>query len=101
LNILTYDTPGRIAREKSIFHYLEGESYDSFIVSDFKPLFLEDILANMTDTEKADLVATCQSLTNKECIFDYYITGQSCLISPCHTSLVLLCFQLNDAFWAM
>ena len=41
---------------------------------EFKPLFHEDVTANMTDAQKANAKSICGD--NKECIFDLAITGE-------------------------
>ena len=65
---------GRILAVDSPFYYASGESYSTFENKGFKPLFLEDVLKNMTDAEEAEAKATCGE--NKECLFDFAVTGR-------------------------
>ena len=67
-------SPGRILAVDSLFYYASGESYSTFKNKGFKPLFLEDVLHNMTDAERANAKATCGD--NKECLFDFAVTGR-------------------------
>ena len=76
IHFVVCDVSGRVSSANSIFIYLTGETYSGFNPIDFTPLFLVDILANMTSEQLIDVETTCKSLTNKECIFDYYITGK-------------------------
>ncbi|KAK2172014.1 hypothetical protein NP493_1002g01061 [Ridgeia piscesae] len=64
----------RIQPADSLFYYAPGESYLTFARTDFKPLFLEDVRSRMTDEQWATAKQTCQD--NKECLFDYAITGK-------------------------
>ncbi|KAK2162836.1 hypothetical protein NP493_1501g01029 [Ridgeia piscesae] len=57
----------------SLFYYASGESYSTFAQTDFKPLFLEDVLANMSPDEKTKATKTCGD--NKECLFDFAVTA--------------------------
>ncbi|KAK2160812.1 hypothetical protein NP493_1626g00009 [Ridgeia piscesae] len=63
----------RILAVDSLFYYASGESYSTFVHKEFKPLFLEDVLNNMTDAERVKAKATCGE--NKECLFDFAVTG--------------------------
>ncbi|KAK2165542.1 hypothetical protein NP493_1362g01013 [Ridgeia piscesae] len=63
----------RILKVDSLFHYASGESFSTFENKEFKPLFLEDIVNNMTNTERKKAEETCGK--NKECIFDFAVTG--------------------------
>ncbi|KAK2175059.1 hypothetical protein NP493_751g01026 [Ridgeia piscesae] len=63
----------RIDQVDSLFFYVKGESYLTYAHPEFKPLFLEDVTANMTDKEKANAKKICGD--NKECIFDLAITA--------------------------
>ena len=67
--------PGRILAVDSLFYYASGESYSTFVHKEFKPLFLEDVLNNMTDAERVKAKATCGE--NKECLFDFAVTGRN------------------------
>ncbi|KAK2162840.1 hypothetical protein NP493_1501g01086 [Ridgeia piscesae] len=64
----------RINQVDSLFYYVNGESYLTYAHPEFKPLFLEDVTANMTDAQKAKAKRICGD--NKECIFDLAITGK-------------------------
>ncbi|KAK2166194.1 hypothetical protein NP493_1330g01003 [Ridgeia piscesae] len=77
---------GRILAVDSLFYYASGERYSTFAHKEFKPLFLEDVLKNMTAAERAKAQATCGE--NKECLFDFAVTGMSTLLNIVHT----LCF---------
>jgi len=58
----------------SLFYYASGESYSTFAQTDFKPLFLDDVLANMSPNEITEAKKTCGD--NKECLFDFAVTGE-------------------------
>ncbi|KAK2181108.1 hypothetical protein NP493_410g01020 [Ridgeia piscesae] len=64
----------RIQKIDSIFYYAPGEGYSTFAHTEFKPLFLEDVLANMTDAQLQRAKQTCGD--NKECLFDFAVTGK-------------------------
>ena len=57
----------------SLFYYAPGESYWTFARTEFQPLFLEDVLANMTTAQRTKAEETCED--NKECLFDFAVTG--------------------------
>jgi len=57
-----------------LFYYASGESYSTFAQTDFKPLFLDDVLANMSPNEITEAKKTCGD--NKECLFDFAVTGE-------------------------
>ncbi|KAK2158335.1 hypothetical protein NP493_1807g00024 [Ridgeia piscesae] len=63
----------RILAVDSLFYYASGESYSTFAHKEFKPLFLEDVLKNMTKAERDKAEKTCGE--NKECLFDFAVTG--------------------------
>ena len=65
---------GRIEQVDSLFYYVTGESYLTYAHTEFKPLFLEDVLANMTATQRATAKQICGD--NKECVFDFAVTGE-------------------------
>ena len=72
--------PGRIQGDvDSLFHYAAGESYSTFARTGFKPLFIEDVLKNMTAAKSAEATKTCGD--NKECLFDFAVTGNAILLS--------------------
>ena len=65
---------GRIQGDlDSLFHYAPGESYSTFARTGFKPLFIEDVVKNMTAAKRAEATKTCGD--NKECLFDFAVTG--------------------------
>ena len=64
---------GRIEELDSLFHYGPGEDYSTYAKSDFTPRFLEDVLANMTSSQRDMAHKTCGD--NNECLFDFAITG--------------------------
>ena len=72
-NTLLFLWPGRIDSLDSLFYYAPGESYLIYARTDFKPLFIEDVLRNMTTEWRTKAKETCGD--NKECIFDYAVTG--------------------------
>ncbi|KAK2171616.1 hypothetical protein NP493_1050g00004 [Ridgeia piscesae] len=55
----------RIAKIDSLFYYAPGESYATFARTTFTPRFLEDVLANMTPSQREMAQKTCGN--NKEC----------------------------------
>ena len=61
-----------------MFYYAPSTSYSSYAASGFQPLFVEDVLANMTYTQRLKATETCGD--NKECLFDFVVTGE-CLMS--------------------
>ena len=69
-----YVYSGRIENVDSLFHYAPGESYSTFARTEFQPLFLEDVLANMTDVQRTKAEQTCGE--NIECVFDFAVTGE-------------------------
>lgn len=66
---------GRITSAESIFHYTDGSNYQTFARADFRPLFLSELLSNMTAADRAAAEAKCSG--NAECLFDYVVTGES------------------------
>ncbi|KAK2180866.1 hypothetical protein NP493_421g00002 [Ridgeia piscesae] len=64
----------RIEELDSLFHYAPGENYSTYAKSEFTPRFLEDVLANMTSSQREMAQNTCGD--NKECLFDFAITGK-------------------------
>lgn len=71
--------PGRTEKIDSLFYYSPGESYSTYANTEFQPLFLEDVLANMTEAQRTKAQETCGE--NKECLFDLAITGRNHIIS--------------------
>ena len=57
-----------------MFHYASDESHATFAHTEFKPLFIEDVLAKMTPAQRAKAKKICGD--NKECLFDFAVTGQ-------------------------
>ena len=72
----------------SLFYYPAGSDYNTFNIKNFTPLFLEDVLANMTTAQKTEAKKTCGE--NKECLFDFALTGQCCLASIVYCCRILL-----------
>ena len=68
-----YVWSGRIEEIDSLFYYGPGESYSTFARTEFEPRFLEDVLANMTPSQREKARETCGD--NRECIFDFVVTG--------------------------
>ena len=64
---------GRIEKIDSLFNYAPGEGYSTFAHTAFQPVFLEDVLANMTTAQRSKAEQTCGD--NKECLFDFAVTG--------------------------
>ncbi|KAI0237078.1 Mucin-like protein [Lamellibrachia satsuma] len=64
----------RIQKIDSLFYYAPGESYSTYAHTEFQPLFLEDVLANMTTAQRTKAEQTCGD--NKECLFDFAVTGK-------------------------
>ena len=67
---------GRVSEADSLFYYLPGQTYSTFMNASFTPRFYEDLLANLTAAQLQIAVAACVSLSNKECLYDFMITGQ-------------------------
>ncbi|KAK2190863.1 hypothetical protein NP493_66g06040 [Ridgeia piscesae] len=65
----------RIDSANSLFYYAPWESYATFARAGFKPLFIEDVLRNMTAEKKTKAKETCGD--NKECLFDFAITDKA------------------------
>ncbi|KAI0225835.1 Mucin-like protein [Lamellibrachia satsuma] len=64
----------RIKSVDSLFYYSPGESYLTYARTDFKPLFIEDVLRDMTAERRTKAMETCGD--NKECLFDFAVTGK-------------------------
>ncbi|KAK2171660.1 hypothetical protein NP493_1037g00034 [Ridgeia piscesae] len=64
----------RIKRADSIFKYIDGTSFEHFDRSSFEPIFLQEVLGNMTVSQRQEAATKCKG--NHECIFDYAITGK-------------------------
>ena len=65
---------GRTNEVDSVFYYTAATSYSTYATTGFQPLFVEDVLANMTASERAAAQLTCGD--NKECLFDLAVTGK-------------------------
>ena len=65
---------GRIERADSIFKYTEDTTFETFDRRKFEPLFLQEVLDQMTDNQRQLVEKKCNG--NNECIFDYAITGK-------------------------
>ncbi|KAK2167799.1 hypothetical protein NP493_1260g00002 [Ridgeia piscesae] len=65
----------RIHKIDSLFYYAPGESYATFAHTTFTPRFLEDVLANMTSSQREIAGKKCGN--NKECIFDFVVTANA------------------------
>ena len=65
---------GRIDLVQSLFHYGAGASYDTYAVTDFTPLFLDEVLDAMSEAEQEKAEKTCGK--NRECLFDFVVTGE-------------------------
>ena len=72
-----YCCPGRVDEVDSVFYYTPPTSYSTYASTGFQPLFVEDVLANMTDSQRLKAKETCGD--NKECLFDFVVTGK-CVI---------------------
>ena len=57
----------------SLFYYPQGTGYNTFNILDFTPHFYEEVYGAMTTEQKAEAKKTCGD--NKDCIFDFAITG--------------------------
>ena len=94
----THFLTGRIKRADSIFKYIEGTSFETFDRSDFEPLFLQEVLANMTASQRQQAQTKCNG--NQECIFDYAVTGKNdtclewCPICKYNETHVFPCFRI-------
>ena len=100
-NTLLFLWPGRIDSLDSLFYYATGESYLTYARTDFKPLFIEDVLRNMTTERRTKAKETCGD--NKECTFDYAVTGTLILIFTFLTNHfkqrvnIIMCAHVVDA----
>ena len=100
-NTLLFLWPGRIDNLDSLFYYAPGESYLTYARTNFKPLFIEDVLRNMTTERRTKAKETCGD--NKECIFDYAVTGTLILIFTFLTNHfkqrvnIIMCAHVVDA----
>ncbi|KAI0230808.1 hypothetical protein LSAT2_018833 [Lamellibrachia satsuma] len=65
----------RIDMISSLFYYPAGSDYNTFNIKNFTPLFLEDVLGNMTAAQRTEAEKTCGK--NKECLFDFALTGNA------------------------
>ena len=65
---------GRITSAESIFHYIDGTTYQTHARVDFRPIFLSQVLSNMTTAERTMVNDKCGG--NAECIFDYAVTSE-------------------------
>ena len=66
---------GRVKKQDSLLKHINGTSCKGFERTDFVPVFLDELLASMTDAEKQRANATCKG-DNKECMFDLTVTGK-------------------------
>ncbi|CAB4028190.1 Hypothetical predicted protein, partial [Paramuricea clavata] len=67
---------GIVERNKTLFTYRIGESYDSFLDLDFTPVFLDEtasLFSNSTFEQEAKDVCG----ENRECLFDIAVTGKT------------------------
>ena len=87
---------GRIEKADSLFKYIDETTFETFDRKDFEPLFLQEVLKAMTAEEKIKVDEKCKG--NKECIFDYAITGKygvvnitNCLL--CNNMCLYACIQ--------
>ncbi|KAK2171160.1 hypothetical protein NP493_1097g00008 [Ridgeia piscesae] len=67
---------GRIQKADSLFKYIDGTSYETFNGKSFTPIFVDDIISAMTDTERQLANDTCKG-NNLECMFDLAVTGKT------------------------
>ena len=65
---------GRIERADSIFKYIDGKTFETFDRKDFEPLFLQEVLDQMSTVQLQNVKDKCKG--NNECIFDYAVTGK-------------------------
>jgi hypothetical protein len=69
-------TLGVVERNKTMFTYRIGDSYDSFLNLDFTPVFLDEtnsLFSNSTLEQAARNVCG----DNAECLFDIAVTGKT------------------------
>ena len=59
---------------QSLFHYGAGASYATYAITDFTPLFLDEVLNAMSDDKGEEAAKTCGK--NRECLFDFVVTGE-------------------------
>ena len=69
---------GRIQKNNSIFKYTESATFEGFDKKEFEPLFLQEVVSNMTNEMRTLVNEKCKG--NNECIFDYAITGKYVVI---------------------
>ena len=98
---------GRIEKADSIFKYIDDTTFETFDRKDFEPLFLQEVLKNMTVEEKEKVDEKCKG--NNECIFDYAITGKyhvvnisncllcnnMCLVTCMHTYIRVCLYEIR------
>ncbi|XP_019632704.1 PREDICTED: uncharacterized protein LOC109476260 [Branchiostoma belcheri] len=65
----------QISQDESLFTYKDGESTSSFARPDFRPKFLGELRASVTDEKRAEAEALCD--TNVECLFDFLSTNDT------------------------
>ena len=65
---------GAITLEESLFDYGERD-WDYYNDPDFLPPFLDEVLANATDEQRAAAEETCGD--DRACLFDYLAVGPS------------------------
>ena len=67
---------GIVDRNKTLFTYRSGESYDNFLDLGFTPVFLDETNSLFSDdTLKQQARDICGE--NEECLFDIAVTGKT------------------------
>ena len=67
---------GIVERNKTLFTYRIGESYDTFIDLDFTPVFLDET-ASLFSSSTLEQEARNICVENEECLFDIAVTGKT------------------------
>ena len=94
---------GRLKKQDSLLKHINGTSCKGFERTDFVPIFLDELLASMTDAEKQRANTTCKG-DNKECMFDLTVTGKHVSYRIVSTYLIInqtinvcsLCLTMRD-----
>ena len=68
---------GQITEEESIFTYEEGESSATFAMPNHTTIFLDEVIANLTEAQREEVVQACGE--DLSCQFDLLETNNPAL----------------------
>ena len=68
---------GQITEEESIFTYEDDESFATFAMPNHMPVFLDELLANLTEAQRDEVVEACGE--DPSCQFDLLETSNPAL----------------------